>query len=605
MNFLKKVLNTFHCCLHLIKAKWQHGKCLFAMEILLGLIQESKAVVLMVFPAITIQMIMDITNVDKVLLFVFLITATLSLVSILMDILKRSLSNHSNRALNYLILKLNNHAMNISYAEFERNETIEKFDKAYDGLWNSSDVDFYIFTVIISKLVSFGITTYIFTRVHWLVAIIVVSSLLIEFIMTTRLNERLHDKDQEISTFISKKNYISDVMFDCRSNKDIFIYGAKGFFVEKHKKISHSVMQLEKEKRDLTYTYDTIAALIEFFRTGIIYAVAVSQYMGGGLPLANFTLFASAAKQMTYSIWQILQGCIQLFRSSDYYSDFLKYIEIEGHNQSERNLNNEKIESLEFRNVFFRYPNQNTYAVKELSFKITIGETIAFVGDNGAGKSTVIKLLMRLYPVTRGEILLNGKSIYEYDIKEYMSYFAPVFQDYMLYSFSVRENLAFDKLIDTESLKTILNEVGLGEKINSLPKGIDTPYTKRFDSEGVEFSGGEEQKLILGRALAHDGQIMILDEPTAALDPLAEYEIYDLIYKLRKEHTTTIFVSHRLSTTRLCDRVFVFDQGCLVEIGNHNQLMNTRGLYRNMFEMQKQYYFKKDKGVIDEAHCSD
>lgn len=594
MKINDKILKTLRCCVQLVKAKWKHGKSLFALDILLGLIQESKAIIMMVFPAITIQLIMDAASIDKVLLFIFVISLVLTVASIGMEILQRSLSNHSLRALNYLILRLNNHAMYINLKDFERCDTMEQFDKAYDGLWNSSDVDYYIFTVIFSKLISFCITTYIFTSVHWIVAITVIITLLVEFFLDIRLSEHLHEKDQQQSSFLNKKNYISDIIFDCKTNKEIFIYGAKDFFVNKYKKISLNVLQLENEKKELSYSHDKISAFIEFVRTGTIYVVAVLQYMRGFLPLANFTLFASAAKQMTYSIWQILQGCILLFRSSNYFDDYLQYMQIDAHHgQIESKCIDGNAQFLEFRNVSFQYHNQSDYAVHNLSFKVSKGETIALVGDNGAGKSTVIKLLMRLYPVTQGEILLNGKSIYDYDLDKYLSFFAPVFQDFMLYAFSVRENILFDHTIDTVSLSNLLQKVGLDEKISSLPKGLDTSYTKRFDPDGVEFSGGEEQKLVIGRALAHAGEIMVLDEPTASLDPLAEYSIYNLIHKLRKDYTT-FFVSHRLSTTRFCDKILVLDQGHLVEVGNHKTLMTMNGLYSNMFYMQKHYYDGKN-----------
>ncbi len=238
------------------------------------------------------------------------------------------------------------------------------------------------------------------------------------------------------------------------------------------------------------------------------------------------------------------------------------------------------------------------YAIKNLSFSISSGESIAIVGNNGAGKSTIIKLLMRFYNVTQDEILLNGESIYSYDLKEYFSFFAPAFQDYMIYSLTIYENLLFDNNKDDKLISEFIKQIGLDKKLSTLPQGLETPYTNKFYDNGVEFSIGEEQRLIVGRALAKKSTfkskgILVLDEPTASLDPLSEYAIYEIVYNLQK-NCTTFFVSHRLNTTKLCDKILVMDNGSLVEMGNHHFLMNQNSLYFSMYNMQKEYYMEKN-----------
>lgn len=590
MKTLHKISKTLRCCSQLIRMKWRRAKILFLMDILIGLFRESRMILNMVFPAVMIQLIMDYAHMDRVLLYVFGMSLMMTVVSIGIEILQRSLSNHSLRALNYLILELNRKAMRVSLSDFESSETMEQFDKAYDGLWNSSDVDFTIFSVIFSKLISFGITAYIFSSVHWAVAIFVAATLMMEFILSVRLSERLHEKDQQQSKLTHKKNYVSDTLFDCKTNKEVFLNGVKDFFVGKFQAVSAEELEMEKDKKTDIFKNDCISACISFLRTGSVYIIAVVRYMQGFLPLANFTLFSSAAKQMTYAVWQIMQGFSSLFRASAYFDDYLQYINL---NETDRQSGNRHvagpIHRIEFKNVSYRYPNQNDYAVRGLSFTISEGETVALVGDNGAGKSTVIRLLMRLCPVTEGDILLNGESIYSYDYEEYISCFAPVFQDFMLYAFTLRENIWFDKQATDNESAALLNNIGLDKKIRSLPNGLDTPYTRRFYADGVEFSGGEEQKLVIARAYAKDGSVMVLDEPTSALDPLAEHAIYELIHKLRTGYIT-LFISHRLSTTRFSDQILVLDQGRLVEDGTHEELMQQKGLYHRIFTMQTQYY---------------
>lgn len=590
MEIVKRGSKVIKSCFRLIQMKWKNSRCLFFMDILIGFMREAKSMLNMVFPAVVIQYITDFTNMDMVLLLVFGFSLSLTIISLLMEMIQRSLSDYSLRSLNYLILRLNRSAMAMDLDKFEHGETIEKYDRAYDGIWNSSEVDFQLFSVILSKLISFGITFYIFQSIHWSVAILVVVTLLFEFVWNMKLDEKLYQKNIELSKLQHKVNYVSDTLLDYKTNKDIILNDAKEFLCGKFKDVTLKMLEITKRKKRDEFKADTQFALIELIRTGLIYIVAIFRYSNGLLPLANFTLFTNAAKQMTYAIWQIMQSIQQIFNASDYFEEYINYIELGTNtNHDGEKMSEEGIDTIQFVNVGYRYPNQNDYAVRNVSFTIHKGQTIGLVGDNGAGKSTIIKLLLRMYHVTEGDILLNGKSIYSYEYKDYLSYFSSVFQDYMLYAFSIRENILFDRKKEEEGIYYLLRNVGLEKRIENLPSGLDTSYTKKFDKDGVEFSGGEEQKLVIARALALGGEVLVLDEPTAAIDPLAEYDIYKLVLKL-KESYTSLFISHRMSTTRFCDKILVFDEGYLMEEGTHQELMDKNGLYCKMYSMQKQYY---------------
>lgn len=586
----KKIYKTFRCCVQLVRLKWKKNKCLFFLDILIGLLRESKQILNMVFPAVIIQFVTDFAHMDRVLLLVFGFSSLLTGISIGIETVQRSLSNYSLRALNYLILGLNRSVMRIDLDNLEQGKTMEKYEKAYDGIWKSSEVDFFLFSVLFSKTISFAVSLYIFQTIHWSVALFVLITLLIEFVWNVRIDEKLHQKDMQLSKIRHRIQYVSDTVFECRTNKDICLNHAKGFFQKKLKAETQELLDIEETKGKELFKLDIFMSGIEYARTLIIYGFAVFRYFQGLLPIANFTLFANAVKQMTYAIWQILQSIQQIFRASEYFEDYMSYIEMGKQvDHDGESVLKEGICCIEFKNVSYKYPNQNNYAIQNVSFTITKGQTIALVGDNGAGKSTIVKLLMRLYHVTEGDILLNGKSIYSYQYEDYLSYFAPVFQDFMLYAFSVRENILFDKRKEGKEVLDLLTEIGLKERVYSLPKGLDTPYTKSFYNDGVEFSGGEEQKLVIARALAKGGEVLILDEPTAAIDPLTEYSIYKMIFMLREEYTT-FFVSHRMSSTRFCDKILVFDRGELKEEGSHQELLDKEGLYYQMYSLQTQYY---------------
>jgi len=245
---------------------------------------------------------------------------------------------------------------------------------------------------------------------------------------------------------------------------------------------------------------------------------------------------------------------------------------------------------VEFRDVSFKYPGTDTYALRHVNIKFNVGERLAVVGMNGSGKTTFIKLLCRLYDPTEGEILLNGINIRKYDYREYMNIFSVVFQDFKLFSFSLAQNVAASVNYDSERVISCLKEAGFADRLETLPNGIETGIYKDFDEEGVDVSGGEAQKIALARALYKDSPFIILDEPTAALDPVAEYEIYSKFNEIVGDKTA-IYISHRLSSCRFCDKIAVFDHGSVVQMGTHDALVSDEGgKYHELWYAQAQYY---------------
>lgn len=245
---------------------------------------------------------------------------------------------------------------------------------------------------------------------------------------------------------------------------------------------------------------------------------------------------------------------------------------------------------IEFRNVSFKYPRTENYVLRNVNLKFKIGEKLAVVGMNGSGKTTFIKLLCRLYDPTEGEILLNNVDIRKYDYKEYMSIFSVVFQDFKLFSFGLGQNVAASFDYNEELAKKCLEKAGFYDRLQKMKKGLETSIYKDLDEEGVEISGGEAQKIALARALYKNAPFIILDEPTAALDPIAEYEVYSKFNEIVQDKTA-IYISHRLSSCRFCDVIAVFDDGQIVQMGVHDKLLqDTHGKYYELWKAQAQYY---------------
>jgi len=251
---------------------------------------------------------------------------------------------------------------------------------------------------------------------------------------------------------------------------------------------------------------------------------------------------------------------------------------------------------VEFRDVSFQYPGTDTWSLRHVNMKFRVGERLAIVGENGSGKTTFIKLLCRLYDPTEGTILLNGIDIRKYNYDDYIGVFSIVFQDFQLFSLPLGENVAGKKDFDRKKAEMCLKNAGFEGRLKELPKGLDTYITKVLDPEGVQFSGGEQQKIAIARALYKNAPFLILDEPTAALDPVAESEIYEKLDSI-VEDKTAVYISHRLSSCKFCDEIAVFDQGRIVQQGRHQALLDDRGgKYAQLWNAQAQYYVEKAQG---------
>lgn len=279
--------------------------------------------------------------------------------------------------------------------------------------------------------------------------------------------------------------------------------------------------------------------------------------------------------------------------NTPFVEDYLEYFDIpqkmyQGSLTVEKHYDNEYY--VEFKDVSFKYPGAETYALRYVNIKFKVGERLAVVGMNGSGKTTFIKLMCRLYDPTEGEILLNGVNIKKYDYGEYLSIFSVVFQDFKLFSFTLGENIAAGSIYNDDEVVSALEQSGFRERLTTMPDGIRTSLYKDFDRNGVEVSGGEAQKISLARALYKNAPFIILDEPTAALDPIAEYEIYSKFNEI-VNNKTAIYISHRLSSCRFCNRIVVFDNGQIVQCGSHHELVaDKKGKYYELWYAQSQYY---------------
>lgn len=492
--------------------------------------------------------------------------------------------------------------------EYEALETPEMLDRlqkakrATAGDWQGVQGMMTYMQVMGVQIISVTIAVAIMTTFNpWIILIIVVLSFA-QFLFFDYIRKK--DKKEMWDAMMPhwrKLEYMENVTTDFSYAKDIRLFGMQKYLAKKQIDVYDEELRHWIKSRQY-WIYNTIFAHgISLLRQLIIIGWLVYSVVFNGLSIGNFTLYTASAAAFSNAINEIFQALSALRERSAHTDDYRSFMDIPSVDDKAQTIPIPPADkyTFEFKNVSFKYRGQEKYALKNVNLTLHAGEKLAVVGLNGAGKSTFIKLLLRLYDVTEGCILMNGTDIRKFDRKEYYELFAPAFQDVMVFAFPVAENVSMKEPFNTDKAEAekMLRLAGLGDKLDKLEKGVDTELLKVLYDDGVDLSGGEKQKLALARALYKKSKIIVLDEPTAALDALAEFRLYQSFNELVGDRTA-VYISHRLSSTRFCDRVAMFKDGEMVEIGTHDSLMEADGAYADMFRVQAQYYVE-DKDIFD------
>lgn len=507
--------------------------------------------------------------------------------------------------------------MDIDFDILEKHETLDMYKKAKDGSTAGGDIRGFIDNLagIIEKISTIvyslilliqlfiplaenagNLTGLGFFLNQWYSFVVMLVVLAVHVFMSYKANK----KSSELQMQFFEKNvsynryfgYWFNLIFDYSIGKYIRLYKMQKLMT---KRVQETNDKLEEEgntwiKKDIRNSM--IPLLSQCFMQLASYAYVGLKAVFGLVSAGKCIMYVSSYTKLVESITGISSNFVQLKMQSRYLSFFYDYMKIknkryDGTIPTEKRDDN--VYELEFRDVSFKYANSETWALRHVNQKITLGTKNAVVGKNGAGKTTFIKLLCRLYEPTEGQILLNGVDIRYYDNEEYAKLFAIVFQDFNLFSFPLGENVSGSNVYDRERAKKCLIDAGFGERLSKMEKGLDTQLYQYDDENGVEISGGEAQKIAIARSLYKDAPFVIMDEPTSALDPVAEFEIYQRFDQM-VEGKTSIYISHRMSSCRFCDNIIVFDEGKIIEQGNHEKLMSNKGLYSELWNAQAQYY---------------
>lgn len=421
--------------------------------------------------------------------------------------------------------------------------------------------------------------------------------LLFMFALDTVLRGRAVKLDNEKRIIMSevhrKQEYLERGSLTLAAGKDVRVYAMEGWFRQISEKLLAEAYGYLKES-GLRWYLPTFGNHICVAAQEIVtYFVLIGMALSGKITVAELTLQLGLVRGFTQWIYGVSVSYGALKKANGEMKDYREVMELPEKSEREgaKIPTFTKGPEIEFRDVCFRYPGEDTDTLSHISFKIRPEEKIALVGNNGAGKTTLVKLLCGLYEPTSGGIYINGENLDTFHPVEYRKILSVVFQDASLLSFTVEMNVSGEMpdAIDKEKVKDVLQAVGLWEKIEKLPQGAETYITQDLDEGGVQFSGGETQRLFVARAMYRNGPILILDEPTSALDPIAESELYEE-YDNMTEEKTAVFISHRLASTKFCDRILLLENGTIAEEGSHDVLMAQNGRYRELFDIQSHYY---------------
>ena len=470
----------------------------------------------------------------------------------------------------------------------------KKASAACDANSEASEAIWTTLTDLMTSCIGFVVYLALLTNLNLWLAALVAATTAVSYFASKRINEWGYLHRSEELELTKKIEYANKTATSREFAKDIRMFGLRGWLED----LWGSTMRLYSAfcaKRERKYIWANIIDIVlTFLRNGIAYAFLIGITVKNGLPASQFLLYFAALSGFAQWVVEILDKLSVMHKQSLDIStirEFLDWDEPFDLNGGER-IAFEPNKQYEIRldNVSFRYPKADKATLSHINLTVHPGEKLAIVGLNGAGKTTLVKLVCGFLDPTEGRILLNGEDIRKFNRNDYYALFSAVFQEFSVLDVTVKENVAqcVDGIDETRVWQCI-DKAGLTEKIKSLPKGIETHLGRRVFKDGVEFSGGQTQRLMLARALYKNAPILVLDEPTAALDPIAENDIYQK-YNDMTHGRTSFFISHRLASTRFCDRIIFVDSGKIAEEGTHDELLKNGGGYAYLFEVQSKYY---------------
>lgn len=497
---------------------------------------------------------------------------------------------------NHVNIKIMKKAKTVDLASFDSPEFYEKLENASREAGNRPlqilSSTFTIASAVIS-MVSFVVILWAISPVApWIIIAVSIPSAIINFVYRRKTVQFMRHRSKDRRQLA----YYKDLMTNKDMVKELRLFNLSDNFIERYQKIFKSYFKGMRRIFFTEHMWNIAVAVLSSTVNCLLFVFIANGVISGNTPVGNYSLYTGALSSIAGGVSTFISATATIYEGTLFIDNLITFMKekntvvptLAEPIEPQRHI----AHKIELQNVSFKYPGTDRYIIKNMSVTFEPGETVVLVGLNGAGKTTLIKLITRLYDPTEGVILLDGRDIREYDTKALYSIYGIIFQDFGKYAVSVKENIAFSDIenpIDDERVQKAASESDAADFISSLPNGYDTALMRFFEEKGIELSIGQWQKLSVARAFYSNSDILILDEPTASLDALAEQEIYDQFDSLRKDKTT-VFVSHRLSSATTADKILVLENGNIIEQGNHRELMAQRGRYYELFSTQAARY---------------
>lgn len=515
-----------------------------------------------------------------------------------LEILKGSINKEKNIVYNRFQLWIADLQAEANFDYLEKDSTRNLYEKASKYIFGFQGsqgfgIAFENLCDLIGQVFMIVSIIVILAKLNIILMILVIVIILLNTLFKNIVNKKTYRTNMERVPFERKENYFKALFMDYKYAKEIRLNDIKSFLLERYQNSLDKTNSFYQVNINRYISLSIFSLSLNLIQDIMTYSVLIRNVMNSTITVGSFSMYLNAVTKFSSSFYLIMHHLLSVKEYSMYFDSFKEYVNLVNSNKIKGNIEldlNETDFKIEFRNVYFSYDGSENYVLKNVSLYINTLEQISIVGENGAGKTTLIKLLTRLYVPTKGMILLNNINIQLICYDDYIKALSVVFQDYKLFPFSIKENILFeDKNNLSDNLDYYLNLCNLNSLVSKMNFGVNTQMSREFSEDGVELSGGEAQKICLCRAISRKPKLIILDEPSSALDPNAEFQLYKSFQNIIFDKTA-VFISHRLGIARLCDRIYVLENGIIVENGSHQELIDKKGVYYEMFQNQSSYY---------------